>query len=231
MSQLIGGVSHKCRIYWTMFSIAILLVNLFSILVNNTFLVAAGLRPSYVYDYANIIDSNYESVIEGYLRAVDEATFAEIIIYTIPSLYWAWDQERRTEINDRDLLANFLFNEVTLDGIKGIGKKGKDNGVLVLYSLKSDSGSGSMRIEVGRRLEGDITDGTAGEILDSYLVPAREIYQNSGNGPSLIRHSLIRLYPLDNALDILPRKGYTNLMSHFRVVTISNYSKPPCHYL
>ena len=44
MYDLIGGVSHKCRIYWTMFSIAIVLVNLFSILVNNTFLVAVGSR-------------------------------------------------------------------------------------------------------------------------------------------------------------------------------------------
>jgi len=48
-----------------------------------------------------------------------------------------------------------------LDGIKGIGKKDKDNGILVLYSLKRDSGGGSMRIEVGRGLEENITDGTA----------------------------------------------------------------------
>ena len=34
-----------------------------------------------------------------------------------------------------------------------------------------------MRIEVGRGLEGDITDGTAGAILDAYLVPAREEYE------------------------------------------------------
>ena len=138
MFKIVGGVGHKCRICWIMFSMAILLVNLFPILLDNTFLVAAGLRPSYVYDYANVIDSNYESVIEGYLRAVDEATSAEIIIYTIPSFIGHGIKKDGHEINDRDLLANFLFNEVTLDGIKGIGKKGKDNGVLVLYSLKSE---------------------------------------------------------------------------------------------
>ena len=211
MSQLIGGVSHKCRIYWTMFSIAILLVNLFSILVNNTFLAAAGLRPSYVYDYANIIDSNYESVIEGYLRAVDKATSAEIIIYTIPSFIGHGIKKDGQEINDRDLLANFLFNEVTLDGIKGIGKKGKDNGALVLYSLKSDSGGGSMRIEVGRGLEGDITDGTAGEILDSYLVPAREIYQNFGNSTVLDQAFLNTVISIGQRIGYSTKEGIYQL--------------------
>ncbi|MGB8164392.1 MAG: TPM domain-containing protein, partial [Nitrososphaeraceae archaeon] len=97
---------------------AILLVNSFSILLDNTFIVAASLRPSYVYDYANVIDSNYESVIEGYLQAVDETTSAEIVIYTIPSFIGHGIKKDGHEINDRDLLANFLYNEVTLDGIK-----------------------------------------------------------------------------------------------------------------
>ena len=94
MFKIIGGVGRKCRICWTMVSMAILLVNLFSILLDNSFVMAAGLRPSYVYDYANIIDSNYESVIEGYLRAVDKATSTEIIIYTIPSFIGRCADER-----------------------------------------------------------------------------------------------------------------------------------------
>jgi uncharacterized protein len=124
-------------------------------------------------------------VIERYLSEVDEATSAEIVIYTIPSFIGHGITKDGHEINDRDTLANYLFNKVPLDGIMGIGKQGKDNGVLLLYSLKSDSGGGSMRIEVGRGLEGNITDGTAGEILDSYLVPAREIYQTTGNKTAL----------------------------------------------
>jgi uncharacterized protein len=74
---------------------------------------------------------------------------------------------------------------------------------LVLYSLKSDSGGGSMRIEVGRGLEGDITDGIAGEILDSYLVPAREIYQNSGNSTVLDQAFL------NTVISIGQRTGYS----------------------
>ena len=70
---------------------------------------------------------------------------------------------------------------VYLDGIKGIGKSGKDNGIMLLFSSNPDAAGGSMRIEVGRGLEGNITDGIAGEILDTYLVPAKDIYVKNGN--------------------------------------------------
>ena len=174
-------VKKKVRSIWfenisrlSIFIIAILLISA-------TYGVAAALRLTYVYDNANILTPYYKSVIDKYLRDVDAATSAEIIIYTIPSFVGHGIIKDGQEINDRDLSGNYIFNEVPLDGIKGIGKQGKNNGVLVLYSLKSDSGGGSMRIEVGRGLEGEITDGTAGQILDSYLVPAREIYQKTGN--------------------------------------------------
>lgn len=138
-------------------------------------------RPTYVHDTVSIIDPYYKSVLEEYLRAIDLATSAEIVIYTIPSFDGHGIMKDGHEIADRDMLANYLFNEVSLNGIKGIGKKDKDNGILILYSLKSDSAGGSMRLEIGRGLEGNITDGTAGNILDSYLVPARELDQSTGN--------------------------------------------------
>lgn len=138
-------------------------------------------RSQYVYDNAKLINAKYMELIEDYLRNMDAQTSTEIVIFTIPSFIGHGIKKDAQEIQDRDSLANYLFNEVSLDGIKGIGKKGKDNGVLVLYSLKRDSGGGSMRLEVGRGLEGNITDGTAGAILDSYLVPARQNYEVTGN--------------------------------------------------
>jgi uncharacterized protein len=105
-------------------------------------------------------------LIEDYLRDMDSQTSAEIVIFTIPSFIGYGIKKDAQEI---------------LDGIKGIGKKDKDNGILVLYSLKRDGGGGSMRIEVGRGLEGNITDGTAGAILDSYLVQARQDNEATGN--------------------------------------------------
>lgn len=141
----------------------------------------SGSRPAYIYDHAGIINEDYEALIDDYIRRVDANTTAEIVIYTIPSFVGHGITKDGVEIQDRDMLANYIFNEVSLDGIVGIGKEGKDNGVLILYSLERDAGGTSMRIEVGRGLEGDITDGTAGAILDSYLVPAREEYEEFGS--------------------------------------------------
>jgi uncharacterized protein len=142
---------------------------------------SGGSRPRYIYDYADVITASQERKIDAYLRGLDDATTNEIVIYTIPSFVGHGIKKEGVEIQSRDALANYIYNEMTLDGIKGIGKKGKDNGVLVLMSLERDAGGGSLRIEVGRGLEGDITDGTAGEILDQYLVPARQKYEDSGD--------------------------------------------------
>jgi uncharacterized protein len=138
-------------------------------------------RRTYIFDNAGVISSSQEEIIHSYLRGLDRATTNEIVIYTIPSFEGHGIKKDGVEIQDRDMLANYIYNNVELDGIKGIGKADKDNGVLVLMSLERDAGGGSLRIEVGRGLEGDITDGTAGEILDDYLVPARQEYEETGS--------------------------------------------------
>jgi len=140
-----------------------------------------GSRPSYIYDTAGVISPDYRRLIDLYLRGLDDATTNEIVIYTVPSFVGHGIKKDGIEIQDRNALANYIYNELPLDGKKGIGKAGKDNGVLVLMSLQRDSGGGSLRIEVGRGLEGEITDGTAGEILDRYLVPARQEYESTGS--------------------------------------------------
>ena len=49
----------------------------------------------------------------------------------------------------------------------GIGKKGTDNGVLILYA--DNKGKQNLRIEVGYGLEGDLPDALAGQILNTNL--------------------------------------------------------------
>jgi uncharacterized protein len=49
----------------------------------------------------------------------------------------------------------------------GIGKKDRDNGLLLLWSV----GDRRVRVEVGYGLEGVLTDGKAGAILDAYVIP------------------------------------------------------------
>jgi uncharacterized protein len=49
----------------------------------------------------------------------------------------------------------------------GIGKKDRDNGLLLLWSI----GDRRVRVEVGYGLEGVLPDGKAGAILDAYVIP------------------------------------------------------------
>ena len=56
---------------------------------------------------------------------------------------------------------------VKLFELWGIGKKGKDNGLLLLWSTDDRR----VRVEVGYGLEGVLNDGKVGAILDAYVIP------------------------------------------------------------
>ena len=56
---------------------------------------------------------------------------------------------------------------VKLFELWGIGKKSKDNGLLLLWS----TGDRRVRVEVGYGLEGALPDGKVGAILDTYVIP------------------------------------------------------------
>jgi hypothetical protein len=55
---------------------------------------------------------------------VDTNTTAEIVVYTVPSLEGDAIRKEAQEILDMDA-CKYIFNEVSLDGVKGIGKKGE----------------------------------------------------------------------------------------------------------
>jgi uncharacterized protein len=56
---------------------------------------------------------------------------------------------------------------VKLFELWGLGKKSRDNGLLLLWS----SGDRRVRVEVGYGLEGALPDGKVGAILDAYVMP------------------------------------------------------------
>ena len=56
---------------------------------------------------------------------------------------------------------------VKLFELWGIGKKGQDNGLLLLWSTTDRR----VRLEVGYGLEGTLPDGKAGAIIDTYIIP------------------------------------------------------------
>lgn len=111
-------------------------------------------KDVYIYDEDNVIDNDVEEKLNKMLVELEEKTEAEFAVVSVESLL-------DKSIED---YANYLFNTL------GIGKKGKDNGVLLLFS-KSDE---KVRLEIGRGLEGCLNDSKCGRILDKYFVPYRE---------------------------------------------------------
>ena len=106
-------------------------------------------KPSqreYIVDTAGIVSAEDCAQIEKIGEDLREKTKAEIVVVTVRTLGDA----------DIESYANKLFRSW------GIGDKQKENGVLLLIA-KDDR---KFRIEVGYGLEGEITDGRAGEILD-----------------------------------------------------------------
>lgn len=106
---------------------------------------------NYVNDYANIIDESYEYNLNNLFKVLNEESGVEIAILTISSI----------EDNSIEEVAVKTFEKW------GIGKKGKDNGLLIILALKERK----VRIEVGYGLEGDIPDIKAKDFLDEYAIP------------------------------------------------------------
>jgi len=116
---------------------------------------ALALEPpafrGYVNDYAKMLSPESAQQIEQALRSFEETDSTQVAVLTIDSL-------------EGDALEDFSIRTVEK---WGVGQRGKDNGVLLLV-VKKDR---KLRIEVGRGLEGVLTDLATGRILDSVIRP------------------------------------------------------------
>lgn len=104
-----------------------------------------------VNDYAGMISPETQSLLEERLKAFEESDSTQVVILTVNSL-------------EGDSLEDFTIR--VAEKWK-IGQAKKDNGV-ILFASKNDR---RMRIEVGRGLEGVLTDLLAGRILDNTIRP------------------------------------------------------------
>ena len=118
-----------------------------------------------------VISEDWKYDIEEYLLEIDKNTTAEVVIYVVDSLFDNGITKDGSQINDITQLGVYIFNELPLDTpsgkVVGIGKKEKDNGVLILVAMQEQQ----WRIEVGYGLEGYITDIESKQIAEEYLVP------------------------------------------------------------
>jgi uncharacterized protein len=105
----------------------------------------------YVNDYADIISPSAQDKLETRLRSIEASDSTQIVIVTVNSL-------EGVPIED--------FGIKLAEKWK-IGQVKRDNGVLFIVS-KTDK---RMRIEVGRGLEGVLTDLRAGRIIDNVVRP------------------------------------------------------------
>lgn len=105
----------------------------------------------FVNDFANLYSADFRNKLETNLENFNQKTTVEISVTTIPSLDNQTIEEMSTAIFEK----------------WKIGKKGKDNGLLLLISKNEHK----VRIEVGYGLEPIITDGRAGRIIREQISP------------------------------------------------------------
>lgn len=108
-----------------------------------------------VNDFAHVIDPENAAAIDRMSRALKAASGDVVVVATVT------DIDGYGDIRE---YANKLFENHG----KGIGDKGKDNGLLIVLALKERQ----VWVEVGYALEQWITDGFAGETSRLVMAPA-----------------------------------------------------------
>jgi uncharacterized protein len=107
-----------------------------------------------VNDFANVIDPQSARTIDALIRSLQRATGDVVVVATVDTF-----QPYATI----DEYAVKMFE----NGGRGIGEKGRDNGLLVVVAVNDRR----VRVEVGYELEQFITDGFAGQVRDEELAP------------------------------------------------------------
>jgi uncharacterized protein len=105
----------------------------------------------YVNDYAHVLDGQALNRLTALSASLEQATGDEMVFMIMPTI---------APFDD------FTYGMAVYDQWK-IGKKGKDNGLLVLLAMKEHR----IRIITGYGLEGILPDGKLGRFRDQYLKP------------------------------------------------------------
>jgi uncharacterized protein len=119
-----------------------------------------------VNDFAHVIDSRSAAQIDRLSRALKQASGDVVVVATVPTIEGYGDI--------REYAVKMFENHG-----RGIGEKGKDNGLLILLALKERK----VWVEVGYGLEPWITDRFSGETSRQYMVPQ---FRNGAYGLGLL---------------------------------------------
>ena len=112
--------------------------------------------PRLVNDFAGMLTGDEVSALESKLVAFNDSTSTQIAIVTVPSLMGY----------DKADFAQRLAEKW------GIGRKGLNNGVLILLKPTQPGSKGEIFIAQGYGMEGVLPDITCGQIIDNDILPA-----------------------------------------------------------
>jgi uncharacterized protein len=119
--------------------------------------LAALPRPQgYVSDYVGILDDGSRAEITQAIEAIEKSTAAEIAVII---------QDTLGESATIEEAALAYLSEWK------VGKKGKDNGLVLLIVTNRSGSHGEYRFETGLGLEGELPDGLLGQIGREDIIP------------------------------------------------------------
>jgi uncharacterized protein len=121
-------------------------------------------RP--VNDFADVIDPQSEAALDSLIRALQQASGDVVVVAAVETIAPYGDI--------REYAVEMFENRG-----RGIGQKGKDNGLLILLAVRDRR----VRVEVGYDLEEFITDGFAGEVSREAMAPE---FRSGRYGPGLL---------------------------------------------
>ena len=119
-----------------------------------------------VNDFAQVIDAESARELDRRIRALQAASGDVVVVATVKTVQ-PW--------GDITSYATRMFE----NGGRGIGEKGKDNGLLVLLAVDDRQ----VRVEVGYDLEGAVPDGFAGDTSRRVMAP---YFRQGAYGPGLL---------------------------------------------
>ena len=127
-------------------ALSVLMMSIYPILATDTADIPS--RPNlYVRDDANVLNDEEDRKLNEKLQAYDRETGNQIAVLIIRA-------------TGDESIEKYSYRVATA---WGVGQKGKDNGILITIATDDRTD----RIEVGKGLEGDVTDSRSGRILRS----------------------------------------------------------------
>jgi uncharacterized protein len=119
-----------------------------------------------VNDFAHVVDPESARTIDALIRSLQRATGDVVVVATV---------ETFKPYGTIDEYAVKMFE----NGGRGIGEKGRDNGLLIIVAVNDRR----VKVETGYELEQFITDGFSGEVSRDDMAPQ---FRQGSYGPGLV---------------------------------------------